>query len=216
MPGRWLSAEEEARIRQRVSEIEQETGSEIVPYVVGISDPYPEAPWRGFVLFSVLGLFVLSLITLGQSWAIGPTITEVILVSLLSGLLGAFLGRYVPPLRRWLVGRALLDRRVHQRALQAFLEEEVFATPNRTGVLIFISLFERRLEVLPDKTLAQQVPTEAWRSIVLDVVEGIRRRKPAEGLLRAMEDCRQVVLRYASNLPEGGDALSDEVRIRPE
>ncbi|MCS7081858.1 MAG: hypothetical protein N2561_01150 [Bacteroidetes bacterium] len=216
MPRKIFSSEEERRIRERVAQIERETGSEIVPYVVGISDPYPEAPWRGFALFAALGLFVASLLSLGQSWAVGPTVTEVIAVTLLSGLLGAAMGRYVAPVRRWLVGRALLDRRVHQRALQAFLEEEVFATPNRTGVLIFISLFERRLEVLPDKTLAEQLPTEVWKPVVLDVVEGIRQGRPVDGLMRALEECRRIVLEHASGLPPAQDSLSDELRLRPD
>ena len=65
--------------------------------------------------------------------------------------LGWLAALFLPDLRRALVPAEALAARVHQRATQAFVEEDVFRTRDRTGILIFISLFEHRVVVLADR-----------------------------------------------------------------
>ena len=63
----------------------------------------------------------------------------------------------IPTLRRFLVSPDEMDHQVRRRALQAFVEHEVFATRERTGVLLILSLFERRVVVLGDAGINAKV-----------------------------------------------------------
>ena len=49
-------------------------------------------------------------------------------------------------------------RRAHRRAVEQFLTQNMTATAERTGVLIFVSVAERYAEVIPDTGIAQKVP----------------------------------------------------------
>ncbi|MCK5573198.1 MAG: hypothetical protein KAJ12_10575, partial [Bacteroidetes bacterium] len=54
-----FSEQDKERIKKAVDEAERMTAGEIVPYVVGESDPYDEALWRGG---SFLGAVVMGLL----------------------------------------------------------------------------------------------------------------------------------------------------------
>ena len=84
------------------------------------------------------------------------------------------------------VGRSAsstLELRARQRAERCFLDEEVFATRDRTGILIFVAVFERQVVVMGDAGINRAVPDGAWDHVVDDVIAGIRARRPAEALI---------------------------------
>jgi putative membrane protein len=119
--------------------------------------------------------------------------------------------QWVPALRRLLAGEELIDRRVTQRALQAFIEEEVFATRERTGILIFLSLMEHEVRVLGDAGINARVAQAEWEEVVRLITQGMRRGRAAEGLVEAIAQCgalleRCGVARRADDTDELGNA----------
>ena len=93
----------------------------------------------------------------------------------LGGAVGYLLA-LLPPVRRWLAGEATLDARARRRAAVAFLDQEVFRTRHRTGILLFVSLFERRVVLLADSGIHQKVEEGAWEAITRRLARGIRER----------------------------------------
>ncbi len=68
----------------------------------------------------------------------------------LAFLIGAVVCAEVPPLRRLLTPSRVLADRARTTARAAFYEVGVSRTTGRTGVLVFVSIFEQRVEVVPD------------------------------------------------------------------
>ena len=65
-----------------------------------------------------------------------------------------------------------LDSRADGRAAEAFVEERVFATEARTGVLIFLALFEHRVIVMADEGISiEQSPSPHGDEIASSVRE---------------------------------------------
>ena len=81
-------------------------------------------------------------------------------------------------------GSGLIEETVHRRAAQAS-HEEVFATRDRTGILLFVSLFEHRIEVVGDKGINDKVQQEEWGEVVDLLRAGVRRGDLAGGLVAA-------------------------------
>src|SRR4051794_22183191 len=133
-----------------VTEAERGTSGEIVPYVVGSSDRYVETVWRAAAAATALALASLGGISLAaDTWMkIGVAYTAII--GLGAGAIVGVIFMLAPPLRRMTAGAEVITQRVSQRAAQAFLAEEVFATRERVGTLIFLSILERRVVVLAD------------------------------------------------------------------
>ena len=185
------------RIQNAVGRAEDRTAGEIVPVVVPRSDDYEET----LRIYTGWGL----------AWLFAPW--GVALVVLAAATVGALLARYVYPLQRLLAGSERLDETVHRRALQAFVEEEVFNTRDRTGILLFVSLREHRIEVLGDTGINQRVDPDDWAEVVARIRRGIKNDNLTEGLVEAIEMCGRLLKRKGVEVgPEDENELTDTVR----
>lgn len=206
------------RIREAVARAEGRTSGEIVPYIVPQSSRYDVAVWRGASLAAVLALGVaLVVMQLYDGWGLSWLYASwgVALLVLVAGTLGAVAVWLLPPIKRWLAGPFLLDRRVHRRAMQAFVEEEVFNTRDRTGILIFISLLEHRIEVYGDAGINQNVTPDEWTEVVLRIRRGILEGKITDGLVEAIDLCGELLERGGVTIrPDDENELPDDIRIR--
>jgi putative membrane protein len=215
-----FTREELTRIRSAIAGVEDRTSGEIVPYIVPASDSYDVAVWRGAaagVLIAVLVALMIfqfyegwGLAWLHEGWGTA-------LLVLVAGMLGGLTARFIPPVKRLLVGTGGLAERVHDRAIKAFLEEEVFDTRNRTGILLFISLLEHRIEVIGDSGINRQVEDDDWIHIVERIQKGIRNDRLADGIIEAVEMCGRLLEKKGVDVhSDDFNELSDSVRLRDE
>ena len=206
------------QLEAAVARAEERTSAEIVPVVVPSSDWYPVAIWRGagagVVVASVLCLIAFqyyhgwSLAWLFTGWGAAVTI-------LFGGTTGALLGAFVPPIKRFLAGSERTATMVHLRATQAFVQEEVFSTRDRTGVLVFISLFEHRIEIMADAEINRRVGTDDWGDIVARIRDGIRSGQLYDGLVEAFDMCGELLEKKGMAIRhDDEDELRNEVRVR--
>lgn len=208
-----ISEADREAVRAAVQEAEAGTSGEIVPYVVMASDGYASAVWKGAALGALFGpLIALALFRWGGSWG-SQLDFWISLPAAAGGAAGYLLVELVAPVKRWLAGAWMLDARVHQRAALAFLSEEVFATRERTGILLFVSLFERRVVVLGDSGINQQVETSHWEGVVATVVAGIREGRPGVALAAGIRQCGELLARFGVAIrPDDRNELTDELR----
>ena len=163
---RTFSEQERQQLDLRVAETEKRTGAQVVCAVVDRSDVYAELPWKAFALgASVSGAIVFLLDLLRQGWASPAAVLIAVITTLASGATCALLCVWVPTLARLLLDARRAEVEVRQYAESLFLSRELFATRNRTGVLLFISLFERRVAVLPDTGLATSLAHDNLQKI---------------------------------------------------
>jgi putative membrane protein len=202
------------RIAEAVRTAESKTSGEIVPYFVQESDRYNVAHWRGgVVLAAVVVLAFLIVRTMSSSW-VPFGIIEVSGAIVVAYILGSVLAATVPSFRRLLLGHALMDLRVSRRASLAFLSEEVFKTRERTGILIFLSFFERRVIVMGDSGINTKVEQSDWDGVVYTIVKSINEGKPTDGLVEAIRQCGELLEKHGVvRRRDDTDELSDSLRI---
>jgi putative membrane protein len=213
---RFFTEADRTAVENAVREAEKHTAGEIVPCAVSRSDHYEDAHWKGAVIGMLLG----TLIGVGVQRALGFwgwSWFWMTLPMVGAGLLGFLLTLWSAPVRRLLVPAAVLDHHVKQRALAAFLEYEVFRTHDRTGILIFLSLFERRVLVLADSGISAHVGQHEWDGIVTDIVAGIRAGRPGPALAQAIGRCGELLARHGiSARSHDVDELPDQLRTTEE
>lgn len=220
MPRSQLSDSDQERIREAVAAAELQTSGEIVPYLVSRSDSYAETYWKG----AVGGALALSAVHLLLTWLYAGwglewlfTFWSVFISVLLGGVLGVGVVALAKPLRRWLIGENTLARRTHRRAKEAFLEEEVFDTVERTGILLFVSLFEHRIVVLGDAGISAKVEQDEWDGLVDLMRADIGDGRLADGFVGAIERCGELLQRRGVKRREDDvDELPDDLRFRDE
>lgn len=209
-----FTEKEKQRIKEAVVTAESKTAGEIIPFFTEESDDYEEVPLRAALLFMIAGLFIAGL--LSYTWTLPFPITplEIIIFIVAMGALGFVLAKFVPPLKRFMIPEEVLQERVEQKALVAFLEEEVFQTENRTGILIFVSHFEHTVEVIGDSGINKKVAPEEWKAVVDVIIKGIKSGDPAGGIINGIHLCGELLEKSGvTKPPQNPNELSDDIRF---
>lgn len=199
------------RLKARVKAAESKTSGEIVPLIVPRSQSL--GPVRATLLLAGLMLgwacvVVENLVSPFQipfSW---------IMSTLSGGLALGFILAFIPYVLRLVLGPERLARRAHEAALAAFVREGVSATKERSGVLIFVSLFEHRVEVVADTGIHQKVGPETWVQISNEIALGFKTRTPVEALEAAIDRVGSLLAQHFPGSHSDKNELSDDVRVR--
>lgn len=214
-----FSDQDRQRITAAVESAEAHTAGEIVPYVALRSSAYEAVPWRGGVLGALTGLAVAVLVRFVAPSALAWIVYDstALLLMLGGGALGALAASALPVLTRWFAGADRMAEAVHRRAMQAFVEEEVFATRDRTGILLFVSLLEHRIEVLADAGIYEQVDGAVWDDVTARIRAGIESGQLADGLVDAIEMCGALLAEHGIDTrSDDADELPGHLRFRDE
>lgn len=184
-----LNAEERRRIDQCVAAFEAHTGTQVVTAVVGKSDNYPEVPWKAFALgASVTALARLWLDLARPDWLSGyGALLDAVLILGVGAALALLTIRLHAFARLFLHG-ARAEAEVMQHAQALFLRHDVFATPMRNGVLILVSIFERRVVILPDTGLRAQIGDLALHPIIGSMTPLLAKGRVCDALCRGVAE----------------------------
>ena len=208
-----LTASELKLIEQAVQKAEAHTRGEIVPVVVGSSREYPES-WLMLALAGGIAAGLASWLThegLGPGWVL--TVTEFSLEILAGAGVALALG-WIAPFRRRVIGSEDLARAVHERAVMEFVEHGVMNTSDRCGILLLVSLFEHRAEIIADRGIYTQVPETFWQQELDQMLSELRTRGLAPALTQGIERLGVLLTekfpREAGTTNELGDSLRQD------
>ena len=186
----FFTTQQKQQIETAVKAAEAKTSGEIVPMVVDSSYEYPRAELIGG---GTLALAAAALV----SWAIGgESIWWFIPVFITGFFLFQQLIRNLPDLKRKLIRPEELTEEVKEKALVSFLQQELHQTRDRTGILILISLFERRVQVLADSGINAKVPEQTWDEIVTIITTGLKSDDACAAVCKAVERCGELLTEH--------------------
>lgn len=205
-----MNEEELDAIRRAVAEVESASGVEVVPVLAAESDAYRLADWRGAVLGALLCAGAVPWLPDPAGWS--ALAAAVPLGWVLGGALAGAASARWPAWRRLLTGEREIGERVAAGARQAFLVHEVFRTRERTGLLVYVSMFERRVEILADEAVYRAVPQEEWSGLAAEVAALMRTAPPAAAMLAAV---RRVGERVAERGPHRREDDRNELPDAP-
>lgn len=77
----------------------------------------------------------------------------------------------------------LRDAPVRERALMVFAKLRVWDTELNNGVLLYVELVDRGVEIVADRGIAAKVPPEQWHEIVATLREHFRRGAYEAGVI---------------------------------
>ena len=206
------------RIKTAVKTAENNISGEIVPVIVERSASYGVANYKGalilaalsFLLMVVLDRYVI--VDASSTLYYDPAFIFSVVVS--AGALGAALSIFFEPIKRLLISQKLMDECTRQRAENAFLEEEVFNTRHRTGIMIFISFFEHEVIVMADRGISKVVEQQEWDKIVTELVTHIRAGKIIDGVEAGIKRCGEILLEKGfTKTSDDVNELRDDLRI---
>lgn len=204
-----LGEQDKTRIEEAVKAVEKTTSGEVVPFIVDASSGYR---WVHLV-WPMVGWMVASsaiLIHANHSafpTSVGHAITYQTIVAVVMFALSL-----IPALKRATIPRRMMEEKVETKCHASFLRAGLTKTKGRTGVLIFFSLFERRVVLWADEGIYSKVPHEYWKDQVDKVVRGIHEGRPVDLICEVIAN---VGTKLSENFPREADdtnELSDSLR----
>ncbi len=105
----------------------------------------------------------------------------------------SFLFANLPAIDRLIVPRAERSRAVYERALRHFTESGVYATKERTGILVFVSLMEKEVRIVADTGISARIAQSEWDSIAHDLALGIKAGKSGDAIVTAVNRCGSIL-----------------------
>jgi len=187
-----LTADEQKQVAQAIEAVERQTDAELVTVLAASADDYAYVPliWAGLVALLLPGL-----INFYPGWL---NANELLLTQIATFIAVALLCR-LPAVTSRLVPGAVRHWRAGSMARRQFLEQNLHATVNGTGILIFVSEAERYVEIIVDDGIARHVDDMVWRSMVDVFTRQVSEGKILEGFLGCIRSC--------------GEVLSDQVPV---
>ena len=210
-----LAPEDLARVAKAIAQAEAPPDGEIAVIASPASDSYADAVLHGALLAALLPLALAAAwpgpllgatAALEGGWDAGPSwhlALTLLLVATAALFLAARLLFGLPALRMALTPAVTRHRRVRRRALMLFRAGTEQRTASRTGVLLYLSLAERRAEIVADAAIHAAAPREHWGEAMAALVAGLRADRPGDGIVAAVERIGAVL---AAHFPHtGGD-----------
>lgn len=196
----YFSQSDIEAIEAAIREEEKISPVEIVPYVIHASSDYEVGYWKVLALSLLFGVGFHSY-----------------LPSFILAVVSATFYFFSATFRRIIIGRRTLDRAVWKKAKELFVEQEVFNTRDRTGVLILISMFEREVAVLADSGMYKQIPEIEWKTMSDHLASGMKHFDPTPTLIEAIKTLGQKALKIKFIEPrENPNELADGLRLEGE
>ena len=189
-----------------VAEIEKHTNAELVIVVRARSGSYSQADYLAGALLAFLGLLFLlfSPISFQHYWVA----IDVVLLF----LLGAFVSAKTRVLRRLLTTPKFREHAVRTGAAAMFYEAGIANTQAELGVLVFLSLLERRLEVIADRGVLQSVPSLEWNECLFELHQAGKATE-FNALLKSLRLLGALLAAYVPATGENPNELPDKPRI---
>lgn len=168
-----LPDSETQKLNSLIAKVEKRSNIQVVLAVVKRSDSYAEIPWKAFALGSAITGFLIFIFHLFLI-----DLDSVLILVSLPFFIGIIfmLVSLIHPFARLFVSSHRTDLEVKQYAQSLFLSKELFATQKRDGILMFISIFERKVFLLPDKGLQNQLTAEQLEEIMKPMIVQLKNR----------------------------------------
>ena len=200
----FLSPTEKQQIADAIRVAESKTQGELVCVITPASNDYRYLP---LLLATLVALSLPAIAWLSQVWW---TQAEVYLAQVALFLL-ALLALQWWPLKMRLIPRSAQRKQAARLAREQFYAQQLHNTRDRTGVLLFVSVAERYVEILADEGINAKVAPGTWDAIVKNFVGQLAAGRIAPGFLDAVAACAAILAEHCPARSENPDELPNRL-----
>jgi putative membrane protein len=220
-----VSEGDHAKVSAAIAAAEATTDGEIVAVVSPLSDSYHDVAlhWALGPLFAVLAwaawrpsALVWWYDFLLGGWQPEPTLGQLFTLLLVFAALKFTVALLIlkwMPLRLALTPGATKHRRVRRRAVAVFKAAAERRTEGRTGILIYLSLGERRAEIVADEAITKCTTPETWGEAMASLLADVRDGRPGDGICAAIQQIGIVLAEHFPKSATDSNEIPDKLII---
>jgi putative membrane protein len=189
-----------------IREIEKRTDAELVLIVRARSNSYAVANYLfgALLAFAGLNFLLFSPFNFHQFWV--PIDIAVLFI------VAAYVSSRSNAIRRGLTREIVRNKSVRQAAAAMFYEAGIANTRAEMGVLVYLSLLERRLELIADRGVLKAVPALEWNQALFELHQAGKQPHP-ETLSAGLEKLGVLLALHIPANAENPNELPDAPRF---
>lgn len=212
-----LTDADRQKIAAAITAAEARTSGEIVAVATPISDSYHDVAlhWALVPLFAVLAwaawrptALVWWYDFLFGGWQPDPTLSQLLTLLMFFAALKFTIALLIlkwMPLRLALTPAATKHRRVRRRAVAIFQAAAAGRTAGKTGILVYLSMAERRAEIVADEAILKVTDGHTWGEAMTALIGAVREGRPGDGIVAAIE---RVGVVLSEDFPSSGHDIN--------
>lgn len=115
----------------------------------------------------------------------------------------------IPAIDSLVVPQSVKDMTVNARAMRYFAESGVYCTKEHSGILIFVSYFEKEVRVIADKGISEKISQDLWNLIADELADSFAKGNAKDAFINAVNKCGDLLAEYFPNHEDNPDELPD-------
>jgi len=200
-----ISAQDRERISQAIHAAEANTSGEIICVLARTSSHATALP-----------VLIAAAAALALPWALlfftALPLDRILMAQIaLFAVLAAVLS--LPTVRVALMPRRARRAIAHRAAMEQFAIRDLARKPDRSAILIFVSLAERYARIIADEGIAQRVPQAHWQAAIDALIAHMRDGRIADGFVSAIELCGKQLAEHYPRDAAARRQLGDRIHI---
>ena len=207
-----FTEQELTEIKSAVREAEKTTSAEIVPVFFESCGNYLDTYWKSGILLATFWSFLYFLYhaIYPNYWSLN--LPYFFMTQMAAGLLGIIIIYLIPSWKRFLMDREDVKSRTRDLAYRVFLQEGVFQTKDRTGMLLFMSFLEREAVILGDEGINKKVSPEIWEGILINLTSRMKRGNKKDAIIHTIQSMGNLLKQIPIQASDKNE-LRDDLRV---
>lgn len=119
----------------------------------------------------------------------------------------------IPFVDRLIIPKRVRNRTVYNKAIKTFVHSGVYKTKHNTGILLFFSIFERKIQIIADVGIASKIPHETWKDLASSLAEGFKSKDPTQIIINSIVECGELLAKEFPCQKENPNELPDGLVI---
>lgn len=188
-------------VSEKIKVIELDSECEVVPMIIKNSGNYREAHYTWALIFSILFTSVLYFSPYHFTNPINYIWSQI------AGFFVGYLLAYIPSIKRLFIKKIDFNYEVDQKAALSFLNYNLHLTKNHNGVLIIVSLFERKVRILCDKNIKEKIPQNIFDQLIMNFGKNYRAHDLKIAFLMALDELHLLLKEHFPESNENKNAI---------
>jgi len=197
-----ISNETKEKIQKAIFETEKKTSSELVAVVTQKSGHYL---YISLLITSLISLLVPFGFLFFAPDTEAKSIYEIQLLSFM--LLLLILN--IPNVLYVLLPKTVLIKAAKLKAFETFRILGLHKTSNYQAVMVFVSLYEKYIEIVADSAISAKIDNALWQSTIDTFLENVKNDKFEEGYIQAISEIEAILVEYFPIENNDKNELSD-------
>lgn len=220
-----LSEADHDKVSAAIAAAESKSNGEIVAVATPISDAYHDVAlhWALIPLFAVLAWAAWRPTALEWwynllfgGWQPEPTLGQLLTLLMVFAALKFTVALLIlkwMPLRIALTPAPTKHRRVRRRAVTVFKAAAQRRTEGRTGILIYLSMAERRAEIVADEAILKVTDDQTWGEAMTALISEVREGRPGDGIVAAIQQVGEVLAEHFPRSATDTNEIPDKLIV---